>query len=635
MASEIPPVTGETHGDGTVRSAQDSSNGDLSSSNLSTAWKYWKKKQGSAENTTRKISSIDPLEAYDASHSSETDQQTTNNDSQIRPAEIQNNEDSKINNPPQDNNQIIHPNAPQAQHQQWQSWLNPFSYLPQESFSFPGNQLPSLQSQHRSNDNQSEHSSTLSSATPTENGWFGWIWPKKQQSEENLNQEMLSSIELKRNLKEAKKAIQNPDSIWAWYQNHYNDRHDGEISVLETKTETSPVEMNKFPMQYNKTNTEFGDVVPKFDECYREITTKTTIRIATELYYNYPTEKHLYIKKNTHKPLITNILVVSVTGKTNKTLSAKSLSSLAVESIKDWYSDKETSFDYQIESVSLEAAKINEDSSEDLFKLLINWREQFKTIDFVFFAGYDNSVPLSAKLLEIMIERNLFTNSKKFGLLSVDGIIPGPYLDEPNKSQISYCPDFNHIIVNLIELYNVKFTIIGTLNSIPGSLALHLKHPNIFRSMHILESSYENTFEVYLFQLLLIAHNLGHPTTRLLIQLNKFFNTTTASIADHLDKNDFHNAIKNSLNTTSLFQSKKITLDLVNDSILDNEYNLIWTLHAFVDDFKKIKNIESHKWVSNFITSYKDWDPQSKSLKELKYMLEVLKIEDYCGALLN
>ncbi|ODQ62383.1 hypothetical protein WICANDRAFT_87857, partial [Wickerhamomyces anomalus NRRL Y-366-8] len=209
-----------------------------------------------------------------------------------------------------------------------------------------------------------------------------------------------------------------PDAIWGWYQNHYNDRKDGELSVLDTKTETNPVDLNKYPGQYQEPEGNEGCVVPDFMECFREITTKTKVRIATELYYNYPTEKHLYIKRKIHKPLIRYVLVVSVMGGSKgskaNVVNSKTLSSLAVQSIKDWYTDKETSYDYQIESVSLEASKLTENTSEDLFKLLINWREQFKKIDHVFFVGYSTSVPLSAKLLEIMISRNLFDNSKNY-----------------------------------------------------------------------------------------------------------------------------------------------------------------------------------------------------------------------------
>lgn len=608
---------------------------DLGASNqLSNGWKYWKKIQGSAEHTNRKMSSIDPLQAPNTITG-----ESTREEASIRPedATLPNGGENHIN----DNNTKQIPNEQQSPHkqepQEWSKWFNPWSYIPHEAFNFPTSQLPTT-SHQQPNDNQSEHSSTLTTPTPSDNGWFGWVWGRQKPSEENLTHDMISSIELKKNVKEAKKAIQSPDAIWGWYQNHYNDRKDGELSVLDTKTETNPVDLNKYPGQYQEPEGNEGCVVPDFMECFREITTKTKVRIATELYYNYPTEKHLYIKRKIHKPLIRYVLVVSVMGGSKgskaNVVNSKTLSSLAVQSIKDWYTDKETSYDYQIESVSLEASKLTENTSEDLFKLLINWREQFKKIDHVFFVGYSTSVPLSAKLLEIMISRNLFDNSKKHGLLSIDGIVPGPYIEETEALSVNYCSDFNQTLATLVEQYNVKLSVIGTLNNIPGSLAIHLKHPNIYRSLYISKTNYDNDFENHLFQILLISHNLGHSSTRLLIQLNKYFASST-NILEDLNAGFYLNAVNNSLSTTSLIQGKKMTLDLVNDTILDNEYNLIWTLHAFVDDFKKIKNIDSHKRIVKFIESYKQWDPQSKSLKELKYMLEVLKIDDYCGALLR
>lgn len=591
---------------------------------LSNGWKYWKKRQGSAEHANRKMSSIDPLAIPDA-----VSQRSI---APVRPDPTTSNIPSSIKS---DYQHIITPQQQQSLQQNgWSKWFNPMNYIPEQAFNFPSHQLPSSGSQHHS-DSQSTHSSLTS--TPADNGWFGWVWGPKKQSDEALSHDLISSIELKKNLKEAKKAIQSPASVWAWYQNHYNDRIDGELSVLDTKTETSPVELTKYPGNLKNDDGDNGVVVPNFKECFREITTKTKIRIATQLYYNYPTEKHLYIKKNIHKPLIRYVLVISVVGSlkgAKSTVSAKSLSSLAVDSVKSWYADKETSFDYQVESISLEAAKMSEESSEDLFKLLINWREDFKKIDHLYIVGYNNSVPLAAKLLDILITRNHFENARKFGLLSLDGLVPGPYLEEADIPNISYCTDFNETLTDLIERHNVKLSILGSLNNIPGSLAIHLRHPNIFRSLYIPKATYANEFEIHLFQILLMAHNLGHSSTRLLIQFNKYF-TSQTSILDDLSAGFFTNAAQNSLSTTTLMHGKKVTEDLVKDSTLDNEYNLIWTLHAFIDDFKKIKNINAHMRVVEFIESYKKWDPQSKSLKELKFMLEVLRIEDYSNALLR
>lgn len=601
-------------------------------SNLANGWKYWKKRQGSAENSNRKMSSIDPLQVADSSNNRNADETPIRLEETITPGGAQTAKDDDNNAKIREDQQL----EPTQQEQEWKKWFNPWSYIPSEAFNFPTNRLPSSPQLHH--DSQSEHSSTLMSSTPTDNGWFGWIWPRQKTSEENLSHDLISSIELKKHVKEAKKAIQSPDSVWGWYQNHFNNRKDGQLSVLYTKTETNPVELSKYPGQYQEAKFNEGSIVPSFKECFRQITTKTKVRIATELYYNYPTEKHLYIKKNVHKPLIRYILGVSVIGgaKGSKAnvVNSKSLSSIAVQSLKNWYADKETNYDYQIESVSLEATKLTENTTEDLFKLLINWREHFKKIDHVFVVGYSSSVPLAAKLLEILISRNLFDNVRKLGLLSIDGIIPGPYLEETESVSASYCPDFNQTLKTLIEQYNVKFSIIGTLNNIPGSLAIHLKHPNILRSLHISKANYDNDFEYHLFQILLISHNLGHSSTRLLIQLNRYF-TSSTNILEDLNAEFFANAVNHSLSTTSLIYNKRMTSDLVNDSILDNEYNLIWTLHAFIDDFKKLKNINSHSRVVKFIDSYSSWDPQSKNLKELKYMLEVLRIDDYCGALLR
>lgn len=571
------------------------------------SWSYWKKRNGSAEHSNRKFSSIDPLEpAVDTAE----DQQPTPLTPSRERVLLNGAEASK-------------PPVP------WSNYFNVFNYIPPETFHFTLNK-PS--EHHQLERTQSEVSSQVPTGT-----WFSWMnWNARKDTDDELIHDLQSSTEIKRNVKEAKKATQNADAVWAWYHLSGTGAA-GEASVLGTKTETSPVEMKKYPSSVPMATSDPQPIciVPDFKDSYREITLKTKIRIAAQLYYNYPTEKHLYLKRSIQSPVIKRTVIVSIVtqAKLKYNVAAKQLSDLTSESLKTWFKDNELCYSHHIETISIEAAKIVDGSLESLFKLLINWRENLMAADCVIFVGYKHSIPLAAQLLQTIISRALVDETQKFGLISIDGTIPGPYLDEQEANSVAYFPEFDSSLSRIIDCHNVKVGIVGTLNNLSGSLALHLEHPNIFRTVYVPKAAYDNRFERHLLELLLMAHNLGQPSTRLLVQLSKYFTALPIS-NEELSPDLFTAPICNCLNTTRLTRHRPLNAITIRDSILDNNYNLVWTLHAFLDSFKTIKHIAAVDRIQTLVESYKAWDPQTKPLKDLKYMLEVLKIDDYSQAML-
>ncbi|KAH3670836.1 hypothetical protein WICMUC_004805 [Wickerhamomyces mucosus] len=623
-----------------------SSNDKPNSNELSEGWKYWKQRQGSAESSNRKISTVDPLEVY--ANWGNTDgylHQEQQQPDTLSP--ISETQDNQI------NNDVNNVGMPEQQNQvTWGNFWNPMTYIPQEIFNFPEHVI-AKQTSSIEHDNLSTYSSATSRFNNTNQTWFSWIWAgqdKKIVNELDVNnQELITSVELKKNAKESKKAVANNDTCWAWYQNHYKTNEPkGELSVLGTKSEASPVELSKYPLEQISLKQDLGKIVPEIDQNYRKITRKTKIRLAAQLYYNFPVERHLYIKKKQHESPVRYALVISVVSYVNKPAryTSKQISDICVESIQEWFKTKDFDDEYQIESISLEAGYIKESSLEDLFKLLINWRVDFKKIDYLFINGYRQSFPLAVGLLDILLSRELVKSSIKIGLLGIDGLIPGSKniitnstngLNDSNADieNFPYYKMFDFIISNLLSKFNVKVTFIGTLTNLSSSLGIQLSHPNIFRSVFIPKTSYNNDFETHLINIILTSHNLGYSGSRLLVQLTKYFHLYRNDIFEGLNIEIFKNAVENSLNTTNLINNQKLKINIINDEILNNEYNLIWTLHAFIDEFKNIKNISSLTKIKTLLALYKSWDPQLKGLKDLKYMLEVLKIEDYSGSILK
>lgn len=594
-------------------------NGQLS---FSESWMYWKKQQGSAGGQNRRVSSIDPLVPETEQDPLNTGATPVNNEVLLAPT-----------------NGIIA--NPQQSSQAWTSYLNPLSYVPPAMFHL---QLPDgLNSGSAGTDSQSEHSS--STHTTPNGGWFSWVWGNDKHDEDDDGHGAFSTAETKKIVKECKKQVQSPDTVWAWYNEPLVPGHEseGEMSLLGTKTETRPVRVKRYPNKASGALPIPKDhpalVEPSLTECYREITTRTKVRLTTQLYYNFCKEKHLYIKRNKHTPHIRNILVISVVGqmKTKHNITAKQLSDYTTDSIKTWFREVNPNQEYRVETISIEAAKIDDSSLENLLVLLANWRESIKNADFLSIVGFKNTIPLATLILDSLISRKLAEGTPKFGLHFIEGIIPGPYTYEQDSSNISYisASDFEQSLSRLLHEQNVKLSILGSFSNLPGTLALNYEHPNIFRSIYIPQTTaYNNEFEVETFRLLLMAHNLGRGSSRPLIQLSKYFQGQP-TISDELSDDIFIPAIYNALSTTRLIKSMPLKTLVIEDPILSNNYNLVWTLHAFVDDFKALKNVESLKRIKSWLKAYEKWDPQTKNLKDLKYMLEVLKVEDYSRGILR
>lgn len=582
------------------------------------SWRYWKNRQGSAEHHSRKMSSIDPLQCTQAQAAQVTAKGPVVSS---MPEQLPNGEVS---------GGVSAVAA--AQQVPWTQYLNVLQYIPPQPFNF-GTTKPL--------DEQRPRSQSEASSQGHLQGWFGWMnWGAHRDDE--LVHDLQSTAEIRRNIKEAKKAVQSQDAVWAWYHHSGVVETQGEVSVLGTKTETAPVEMKKYPTNSIPTavNNNAAKVVPDLVECFREITLKTKLRTSVQLYYNYPTERHLYLKRHIESPVIQKCVVISLVGqcKVKHNCYAKQLSHSMSACLEQWIKDNAPTYDHSIETISLEASKITTQSLENMVKLLINWRDNLKNADCIIVTGFKNSFPLATQLLYTLITRGLVNDTQKFGLVSIDGTIPGAYLEEPEVSTISYAAkEFDTAFVNLVYSHNVKVTIIGTaMNNVAASLALHLEHPNIFRTIHFPSTSYNNEFEVKLFQLLLIAHNLGQTSCRLLLQLSKYFSAQQhAFSAEDLHPQMFKTAVYNTLNTTRLMKQRPPRLNIIEDPILSNNYNLVWTLHAFMDNFKTLRHVESTERIRQLVLAYRDWDPQTKQLKDLKYMFEVLQIDEYSQTMLR
>lgn len=589
------------------------------------SWKYWKKRQGSSEHHHRKLSSIDPLQPVSQAPYVNSDPDIVNGDTQQQ----------QLSSLPPSREPVLLNGATAVNGHKgdsdvrtWSSYLNVLNFLPP----IP---LHSVSETLHQEENQRPHAHSVSSQGA---GWLSWFQWGTQNQDDELVRDLQSSAEIKKNIREAKRAIENSDSIWAWYHLSGTEAH-GETSVLGTKTEMSPVEMKKYPNGDTQAplTTDKGQVVPLVKDCFRNITLKTKVRTAVQLYYRYPAERHIYLKNNLQKPPINRVVVISAVAqhKGKRNITARELSDCTSLSIKKWLENNELlQEDCSIETISLEAPKTNDATQDNLFKLVINWRESLRNADCLLMVGFKSSFSLVVQLLDMLVSRSLLKEQLKLGLISIYGIIPGPYLEDSESPKLPDASELQTTLSNLIENHNLKVTIVGSTANVAASLALQYRHANIFRTMYFPDTQYNNNFEVDLFEILLMSSNLGQPSFRLLLQLSKYF-TQQSTPQTILHQKMFDSLVYNTLSTTRLIEPTCIKTNEIHDSVLNNNYNLVWTLHAFLDNFRKIKHIDSSKRIEKLITDYKSWEPQSKPLKDLKYMFEVLKIDDYNQMVLN
>lgn len=477
-----------------------------------------------------------------------------------------------------------------------------------------------------------------------------------------FNDGTVASSLINKLLKDTRRQIKKDEPTWGWYQpcsisnSSATNSFPGELSILGSKSETSPITFPKYPVSDPPLEMpgNITKVIPKFEENFRRMTTRTKIRIAFELYYKFPTETHLYQKREKRQKQLHNndgeviydekkALIISITDG-RAAFKSQKIANAARSALESFSSTT----CYHTDTIALElgkqASSMTNETTEDIFKLLINWRESFFDVEILIIIGLQDCVKISVDLLDALINRKSFPKLWKSGLVLMEGSVTSYSLIDIIK------------LDQLLYTNNTKISIVGSLQTIPGSLALPFKHPNIHRSLFIpVINEAHDAFKVQLFKMLLISVNLGKDhlelSKRLILQISKYFNhqqhrsittttttttsknndavspqtkpsnanstaTTTSnqttislSFINQITSESFSPILTHQLHSTSLFRRQHLQqLPIQTDEILENKYNLIWNLHAFLDEFKKLPNIDANLEIDALLSSFKSWD---------------------------
>lgn len=423
----------------------------------------------------------------------------------------------------------------------------------------------------------------------------------------------------------------------------------------------------------------YSGVLPELSENFRVITLSTKLRLFGEamLYGEKTSEKHLYTSTmrsiDSKRKRLAKVVVISlhsflptkfaklILGQS--TGSALKFSKLALDAINGWLDENTLKLGH-MRVISLEGFGTINCRVEKSYELLKNWVEDINEADFVFFVANSVASPALILLAHKVIHSEIFSLSqKKVGLLSIAGANLGPYAGLDAKVVIrAYNQSENEIINELFELQkstsnlstsirdainvlcsnNVKITLAGSVNDqfIPlcSSLQQHVRHPNIYRCIHVDENSEVPLFIIKLISIVLTMENVGHNDHNLLSFLLELtqgavqMNGAHGKI--HGDPSIYQAGVRFALETTSVRHNRDATDQITNMTVGDVErslYHLPWYVRGLLNDLMHIKHVHNLTLLESLRAQYLAWEPTTRHWKSVKHCFaafEELTIDD-------
>ncbi|KAG7895037.1 hypothetical protein KL908_001387 [Ogataea polymorpha] len=545
----------------------------------------------------------------------------------------------------------------QEQQSSWSSWIGTFG---------------------RQTATQSHTNAASNVAESEVRGWWGWPWSAAA-NENSKDQASLRTREDERvkaavdQLSVLGPQIQRTTS-WA-FETHYGNKG-GELSIFGTATSNSPVHCESLPKtQYenqeasiDKLEETFSDVVPDISYNYRDLTRRTKLRLLLSKICPVPLvppEMHLYHDPTFNEPLLgktetKKALIISIHGflpfKMIKSLigqptgSATIMTEKITDCLREWGRNHGVNMD--IETISMDGSgRILERVNSCLFLLLDNWLDSILNCDYLFVASHSQTVPVAIHVISRLITAGYIDNIEKAGLINISGVCLGPYKGLDSKLSVRAYTSFeNDVLMELFDFQddetvqskelarhieillrkNVKLTFVGSMDDqfVPlySSMCAHLNHPNIYRCVYLKNNTPE--FLRQLVTLVMIVRNLNYDDHELLVEINSYLQGTLGA-GSHgniiTNKNVYRVGIANILETSNPVAHHRLNVKPINvKKFCFNQYHLPWCLRGFLQEVLKLRNFPTRELLQNLFDAYRQWDPQSKQHKDLKYTIEVL-----------
>ncbi|CUS22060.1 LAQU0S04e07294g1_1 [Lachancea quebecensis] len=240
-----------------------------------------------------------------------------------------------------------------------------------------------------------------------------------------LNAKQIQLLEI-----EAQQGIVKKADTWCWFEDVSNFstadltfQNPGELSVYNTGSSVCPLPLTKFPISKSdcpRFTIENSSLLPNAvpEELYHKRNTFNKVVTAFKNYYNFPSERHTYLRGETaHSRLAEKkVVIISFVGNLpdryrkvtlGKMCSARHLSLKLSVALKEL-------LPHPVLALSLEVPldqKPLEECFEECVHLLKNWRHQLDGTCLLLFNGLYHSVPL-----QIMMAKHMLEHAHSFGI---------------------------------------------------------------------------------------------------------------------------------------------------------------------------------------------------------------------------
>lgn len=258
----------------------------------------------------------------------------------------------------------------------------------------------------------------------------------------------LSESQIRRLEEEALQKVTQHINTWCWFENltRINDdskrwtQRPGTLSVYGTGSEHCALPLERYPIdnKYPGYNVYLHDslILPS-DSPLDVLHTQTLLsKVSTTVknYYNFPNEKHLYLKKNTDGILRSKkVLIISAVGGLPEKYEKQSLGQQrsAYFLSRKLAQSLEHEVPSSILSLSLECPLDSKDPAtvlREAIALLDNWKQTFSEVSAIFFVTVYHSVPLGISLAKHILQNHQSLNfdaSIPVGFLAIESSLHG------------------------------------------------------------------------------------------------------------------------------------------------------------------------------------------------------------------
>lgn len=396
-----------------------------------------------------------------------------------------------------------------------------------------------------------------------------------------------------------------------------------------------------------KTST--AQLLPPFSDTFASQRSPTLLeQIGRLLNYTKTTEpKHLNVIKD--PPRIKNALAIGVHGYFPAPLirtvlgqptgTSIKFADMAAKSIKNY--TRSHGYECSVKTAALEGEGKIAERLDLLWKLLLNWLEDLRKVDFILVACHSQGVPVAIMLVAKLIDFGC-VSSARIGICCMAGVSMGPFLEYKSRwisgsagelfefSDPSSTVSTNYVAALQTALkFGCRVSFIGSIDdqlvSLESSIFSSITHPYIYRAVLIDGRTHAPNFLSHLVGFALKLRNLGVTDHGLIRELSN-------PLAGSLYTGSGHSMIYEQSSVYDLTVSFALeTTELRNTTLTQskatitarNPYILPFALRGMLEeDFVKT---ELHDEAEQLLRQFDDWKPATKVLQDVKFRLEGIR----------